>query len=63
MDDIDGKSHKTELKSSRNYSNKAKTIPLVIYGPGGVHTHIHSRNESDFKKPGVRWPQAGAHLV
>ena len=63
MDDINGKSHKTELKSSRNYSNKAKIMPLVIYGPGSIHTHIQLRNEGDFKKPGVHQPQAGAHLV
>ena len=34
-------------------------MPLVIYGLGGVHTCIHSCIESDFKKPGARWPAAG----
>ena len=34
-------------------------MPLVIYGLRGIHTQrIHSRIESDFKKPGVRRPQA-----
>ena len=43
IDDIDGKSHKTELKSDRlfNQSYKVKITPLVIYGLGDVHTHTH----------------------
>ena len=28
-----------------------------------THTHIHSHIESDFKKPGARWPAAGLRLV
>ena len=32
-----------------------------------THTHIHTqtlwRNESEFKKTGVRWPATGARLV
>ena len=50
IDDIDGKSHKTELKSN---CSKVKIMPLVIYGLGGGHTHtsILWRHESDFKKP------------
>ena len=40
-------------------------MPLVIYGLGGVHTHTHTHthipwwNESNYKKPGTRRPQAG----
>ena len=38
---------------------------------GHTHTRTHAptqthtlwRNESDYKKPGVRWPVAGARLV
>ena len=36
---------------------RSQIMPLVIYGLGGVHTHaythIHSRNECDFKKLGM----------
>ena len=58
IDDINGKSHKMELKSSRrlfNQSFKVKITPLVIYGLKGGHTHTHIlwRYESDFKKPGA----------
>ena len=46
IDDIDVKSHKTELKSSRNYSTyqsfKVKITPLVIYSLGSGHTHTHT---------------------
>ena len=49
IDDIDGKSHKTELKSIRNHStNHLKSKPryyVVIYGLGGVHTHTHALAE------------------
>ena len=54
IDDIDGKSHKTELKSNHNHSTKLKIMPLVIYGLASTHTqtHIHdhikaiSRNQA-----------------
>ena len=61
IDDIDVKSHKTELKSSRNYSTyqsfKVKITPLVIYSLGSGHTHTHTHalpERSDFKKPGAQ---------
>ena len=47
-------------------------MPLVIYGTHAhththhthARTHTHTRlDESDFKKPGARWPVAGVHLV
>ena len=29
-----------------------------------THTHTHTlADESDYKKPGTRWPAAGARLV
>ena len=62
VDDIDGKSHKMEQKLF-NQSYKVKITPLVIYGLGGVHTHMdmHTyRHERDFKKLG---PAAGVSLV
>ena len=49
IEDIDGKSHKMELKSSQ--SCKAKIMPLVFYGLRGVHTeswrctHTHTHTE------------------
>ena len=42
IDNIDGKTHKTELQSSCNYSFKVKITPLVIYGLRGGHTHTHT---------------------
>ena len=46
IDDIDGQSPKTELKSSRYYSImqsfKVKITPLVIYGFRGVYTRTHT---------------------
>ena len=48
INNINGKSHKTKLKSSRNYSInriKVKVTPLVIYGLGGMHTQ--TRAETD----------------
>ena len=45
IDYIDDKSHKMDLKSSRNYSTnhlKVKIMPLVIYGLGGIHTHTQT---------------------
>ena len=45
IDEIDGKSHKTEMKSKQlqlfNQSYKAKITPLVIYGLGGARTHAY----------------------
>ena len=41
INDIDGNSHKTEQKSSHNYSTN-HTHALVIYGLGGIHTHTHT---------------------
>ena len=40
-------------------------MPLVIYGLGErTHAYTHTwRDESDYKKPGVCRPAAGAHLV
>ena len=39
--------------------------PLVINNLGGGDTHTHTDNPHriNFKKPGVRWPQASVHLV
>ena len=55
IDDIDGKSHKKEMKSTY----KAKIPPLVIYDLGGVHTHTYTHihpcpQESDFKSTPAR---------
>ena len=69
IDEIDGKSHKTELKSSYNYSTnriKSRLRQLVIYGLGGVHTHTHKHtfvDKRDDKKSGTHWPMADARLV
>jgi len=55
IDDIDGKCHKTELKSSRNHlTNQVKITPLGFYGYGGVHARIDTYtntfpHESDFR--------------
>ena len=52
IDDINGKSHKMELKNSTNYSNnhtKSLNRSTSFYGLGGVHTHTYP-HESDFKK-------------
>ena len=41
-------------------------MPLVIYGPEGVHTRIHTYtfvDESDYKKPDARRPADAVHLV
>ena len=55
FNEIDGKSHKTELKSS-HLLFKVKITPLVIYGLGGVHTHTLV-NESETRRvpaPGLK---------
>ena len=70
IDEIDGKSHKTELKSSHYYStNRIKPL-VIIYGLKAIHkhtcVHIHTltfADENDFKKPGARRSAAGVHLV
>ena len=55
---IDGKGHKSD---NRNYLINPM-MPLHIYGlRRGPHTHrrthLHTYlHESDFKKPGTRWP-------
>ena len=49
IDDINGKSYKTELKSSSDYStNNLKSISRcqVIYGLWGVHTHTHAHTHT-----------------
>ena len=43
-------------------------MPLVInflWVDTQAHTHkiYQSANQNNFKKPGMRWPQAGTHLV
>ena len=52
IDDIDGKSHKTKLKSSRNYStNHFKSNSchyLYVCGLGGGHTHTHINTHTYF---------------
>ena len=70
MDDIDGKSHKMELNSSRNYStNHIKpNSHHLLFMATGVYTHtcIHSCNESDFKKlgaPAARTPGLTTSLI
>ena len=66
IDDIDGKSYKTELKRKPQLFKqlyKIQITPLVIYGLGGVHTHILWRNESDYKKPDASRPVASVHVV
>ena len=64
--DIDRKSHKTELESSHDYSTnhfKSNHTTSYIWHRGWTHTHTHTNthilwwHKSDFKKPGVRWPQ------
>ena len=60
IDEINGE--RTE-KQPQLINQSYKDMPLVIYGLGGVHTHILWWNESDYKKPGVRWPAASMYLV
>ena len=69
IDDIDGKSHKTELKSSHNCSTNCIKLKschdLFMASRAYTHTHTHTHthtftNESDFKKPGMH--VAGACL-
>ena len=43
-------------------------MPVVINSLGGRHTHTHTEtyrrpHKNNFKKSGMRWPMAGAHLV
>ena len=49
IDEIDGKSHKTELKSSRNYSTnhlKSKSRHWLFIASGmETHTHMHTLAE------------------
>ena len=56
IDDINDKSHKTELKSSINYSTnhmKSNSCHLLFIALG-AYTHTHTFvHESDFKKPGT----------
>ena len=61
IDDIDGKSHKTELKSSHNYSTncvKSKSHHYLFMALGVyTHTHTHTHtlaDKSDYKKPAGR---------
>ena len=65
-----GKSHKLELKSSRNYLQDpnyaiqpSNAWPwqhiYIIY----IHAHIKVPQESDVKKPGAHWPVAITRLV
>ena len=60
IDDINSKSHKTELKSSRklfSQSYEVEIVPPAIYGLEGVHTHEYAfAHQSGFKKPGVCRP-------
>ena len=59
---INGKSHKTALKSSQNYSIKSKSHHQLFKALGAyTHTHTHARaytsaDQSDFKKPGAHAP-------
>ena len=61
IDDIDGKSHKTELKAAEiiqpiiQIQNHA-TSYLWPWGHTHTHTHTHAPHKSDFKKPGTHWP-------
>ena len=61
IDDIGGERHKTELKSSCNYSTnyiKLNHATSYLWPRGRTHTRIHThilwQNESDYKKPGTR---------
>ena len=56
IDNIDDKSHKTELKSRRNYSTNHRKCKSCHLGDRNTHTHTHTHictcaHESDFKKP------------
>ena len=45
INDINSKCHKTELKSSRNYSTnnlQSKSRHLLYMASGGEHTHTHT---------------------
>ena len=59
INDIDGKSHKGEMKSGRNYSfNHIKSKSRhKLFMAAGVYTHTYTytfAHERDFKKPGAR---------
>ena len=51
VDDIDGKSHKIELKSSRNYSTNYINANSYLWPQGRSHTYIPLAHESNLKKP------------
>ena len=68
IDDIDGKSHKTELKSRRNYSTNhinSKSRHLSFMASGAyIHAYTHTLpHESDFKKPGTHQAKTVLHKV
>ena len=72
------KSHRTFLTNHIG-SISHHITPLVINSLGGRHTHTYThthahththtnthtdiRRQSNSKKPGMRWPAAGVHLV
>ena len=72
IDDIDGKSYKTKMKSSRNYSTndiKPKSRHYSYLWPWGRthtkhtrHKHTNVPHKSDFKKPGARRPRGAPGL-
>ena len=76
INDIGGKTHKTELKSSHNYSiiiSQNHPTNYVFMASGAyththTHTHTHTQtythtclHESDFKKPAAH--RSGAALL
>ena len=57
IDDIDSKSHKTELKSSRNYSTnhtKSKSRHLLFMASGRTHAHTHTHTHTHTCTPGLK---------
>ena len=59
MDDMNGKSHKMELKYSHDYSTnciKSKSCHCLFMAQGHTHTHTDTHtfmDKSDFKKSGT----------
>ena len=50
IDDIDGKSHKTEVKAAAIIELIVKITPQIIYGLGGIHTHAYFRRRKKFQE-------------